>query len=73
MARPETVRLGEILVQQKLLAQEQLNLALDEQKRSGRNLGRVFIEHGYVAEEEISEAVAKQSQILCINVECYNM
>ena len=39
MARPEKVRLGEILVQQKLLTAEQLKLALDEQKRSGRKLG----------------------------------
>ena len=58
MARPEKVRLGEILVQQNLLTPEQLKLALDEQKRSGRKLGRVFIEQGYVTEEEISEALA---------------
>src|SRR3989304_1460459 len=73
MARPEKVRLGEILVQQKLLTQEQLRLALDEQKRSGRKLGRVFIEHGYVTEEEISEALAKQLQIPYINLKYFNI
>ncbi|MBI4190044.1 MAG: Flp pilus assembly complex ATPase component TadA [Betaproteobacteria bacterium] len=73
MARPEKVRLGEILVQQKLLTQEQLKLALDEQKRSGRKLGRVFIEQGYVTEEEISEALAKQLQIPYINLKYYNI
>ena len=39
MGRPEKVRLGEILVQQRLLTQEQLKSALDEQKKSGRRLG----------------------------------
>jgi MSHA biogenesis protein MshE len=73
MARPEKVRLGEILVQQKLLTQEQLKLALEEQKRSGRKLGRVFIEQGYVTEEEISEALAKQLQIAYINLKYYNI
>ena len=73
MARPEKVRLGEILVQQKLLTAEQLKLALDEQKRSGRKLGRVFIEQGYVTEEEISEALAKQLQIPYINLKYYNI
>ena len=43
MARPEKIRLGEILVQQGLLTAEQLNQSLEEQKRSGRKLGRVFI------------------------------
>ena len=73
MARPEKVRLGEILVQQKLLTAEQLKLALDEQKRSGRKLGRVFIEQGYVTEEEISEALAKQLQVPYINLKYYNV
>lgn len=73
MARPEKVRLGEILVQQNLLTPEQLKLALDEQKRSGRKLGRVFIEQGYVTEEEISEALAKQLRIPYINLKYYNI
>ncbi len=51
MPRPEKVRLGEILVQQKLLSEEQLLFSLGEQKRTGRKLGRVFIENGFVTEE----------------------
>ena len=43
MGRPEKVRLGEILVQQKLLTEEQLKNALEQGKRSGRRLGRVVI------------------------------
>jgi len=73
MPRPEKIRLGEILVQQKLISQEQLDAALDQQKRSGRRLGRVFIENGYVTEEQISEALAKQLNIPHINLKYYNV
>ncbi|HAT31427.1 MAG TPA: MSHA biogenesis protein MshE, partial [Janthinobacterium sp.] len=73
MARPEKVRLGEILVQQKLLSEEQLGLALTEQKRTGRKLGRVFVENAYVTEEQISGALAKQFDIPYINLKFYNI
>jgi MSHA biogenesis protein MshE len=72
MARPEKVRLGEILVQQKLLSEEQLGLALTDQKRTGRKLGRVFVENGFVTEEQISGALAKQLDIPYINLKFYN-
>jgi len=73
MARPEKVRLGEILVGQKLVSEEQLKLALEEQKRTGRKLGRFFVEQGYVTEEQISEAIAKQLNIPFINLKFYNL
>ena len=73
MARPEKIRLGEVLVQQKLLSQEQLALALEEQKRSGRKLGRTLVELGFVTEEQISEALARQLNIPYINLRFYNL
>lgn len=60
MARPEKIRLGDLLVQQSLITAEQLKLALDEQKRTGRKLGRVLVESGFVTEEGISTALARQ-------------
>jgi MSHA biogenesis protein MshE len=73
MARPEKVRLGEILVQQKLLTEDQLSAALADQKRSGRKLGRVFVENGYVTEEQIGGALARQLNIPYINLKFYNI
>src|SRR6476661_10569225 len=73
MARPEKVRLGEILVQQKLLSEEQLDAALADQKRTGRKLGRVFVESGFVTEEQISGALARQMGIPYINLKFYNI
>jgi len=60
VARPEKIRLGDLLVQQNVITDEQLKLALDEQKRSGRKLGRVLVESGYATEEGISKALARQ-------------
>lgn len=63
MARPEKIRLGELLVHQKLISEAQLQIALDEQKKSGRKLGRFLVENSYVTEMQIAEAIAKQLQI----------
>jgi len=71
--RPERVRIGDILVQQKLLSQEQLQTALEEQKRSGRKLGRVLIDGNYLSEEQICEALARQLAIPFINLKYFNV
>jgi len=73
MARPEKIRIGNLLVQEKLISQEQLSLALEQQKRSGRKLGRVLIENGFATEEAISEALAKQLRIPYLNLKFYNI
>ena len=72
MARPEKIRLGELLVQQNMLSEEQLNLALAEQKRSGRKLGRFLVENGFVTEAQISNALANQLQIPYVDLRYYN-
>ena len=60
MARPEKIRLGDLLVQQDVINDEQLKLALAAQKATGRKLGRVLVESGYCTEEGISKALARQ-------------
>ena len=61
MARPEKIRLGDLLVQQKLISQDQLKFALEEQKRSGRKLGRVLVDNAFVSEDQISEEIGRAS------------
>jgi MSHA biogenesis protein MshE len=73
MGRPEKVRLGEILIQQKLLTEAQLKGALEEQKKSGRRLGRVMIEKGYVGEDQIAQALARQLAVPFISLKQYNV
>ncbi len=59
--RRKKVRLGELLLEQKLITPEQLQSALAEQKRSGRKLGRVLTDMGLVREEKLHELLARQS------------
>ncbi|MEI7844043.1 MAG: GspE/PulE family protein [Gallionellaceae bacterium] len=73
MARPEKIRLGDLLEQQKLISNEQLLFALNQQKTSGRKLGRVLVDNGFVTEDQISEALAKQLNIPFINLKYYNV
>ncbi len=73
MSRPEKVRLGDLLVQQQLITLEQLKFVLEEQKRTGRKLGRVLLDNAFVTEEQISEALAKQLNIPYINLKFYNI
>lgn len=72
MNRPEKIRLGELLVQQKLLTEEQLKSALEEQKKTGRRLGRVVVEKGYATEQQISEALARQLNLPFINLKYFD-
>lgn len=63
------IRLGDLLVQQKLISDEQLSAALAEQKKSGHKLGRVLIENGYVKEEEMLRVLSEQLGIPYVDLQ----
>ena len=56
-------RLGEILVADGLLTEDSLKRALDEQRVSGKLLGRVLLDMGLVAHADLLTALAKQQGI----------
>jgi len=64
----EKARLGDLLVQQKVISQEQLRMAVEEQKRTGLKLGRVLVHNGFATEEGIAPVLAKQLNIPFINL-----
>jgi MSHA biogenesis protein MshE len=66
--RRRKVRLGELLVEQQVLTEEQLKKALAEQKRTGRKLGRVLTDLGMVREDVVCDVLAKHLQIPFIDV-----
>jgi MSHA biogenesis protein MshE len=72
MGRPEKIRLGDLLVGQNVISPEQLQSALAQQKRTGRRLGRVFVELGLVTEDHICEAIARQLSIPFVNLKFFN-
>jgi MSHA biogenesis protein MshE len=57
------IRLGEVLVQQKAITEEQLAEALAAQRRSGRKLGRVLADLGYMSESSLHDFLAKHLQV----------
>ncbi|MFS8524018.1 MAG: ATPase, T2SS/T4P/T4SS family [Limnochordales bacterium] len=52
-------RLGEMLLEEGLVTQEQLNEALEMQRRTGRRLGRVVVELGLVTEAQVADVLAR--------------
>ena len=69
MSRPEKVRLGDLLIKQSYLSEDQVQLALAEQKNTGRKLGRILIEKKWVTEEQIAAALARQMALPFVNLD----
>jgi MSHA biogenesis protein MshE len=68
MSVKRRVRLGELLVQQRAISEEQLAQALVEQRRSGRKLGRVLADLGFLAEGALYDVLSKHLQVPFIDL-----
>lgn len=55
-----TKRLGELLVEKHLVTEDQLQLALADQKKNGGLIGEILVGWGYTTEEAIVQALASQ-------------
>ena len=53
-------QLGDILLEDGLLTAEQLSVAVEEQRRLGRSLGRVLVDLGHLSEGQLVAALATQ-------------
>lgn len=61
MAAPKLkMRLGDLLVHEHIVTNEQLMQALNSQKSTGRKLGDALIELGYIGEQQLLEFLAQQ-------------
>lgn len=54
------LRLGDMLIQRGVISEEQLKLALDEQKRSGLRLGKALIKLNFITDVKLCELLAHQ-------------
>jgi MSHA biogenesis protein MshE len=59
----ERIRLGDLLVEKKLVSEECLKEALAEQKTTGRKLGRVLVDMGLISDVELHRALAEYLDI----------
>ncbi|WP_304458207.1 GspE/PulE family protein [Alicyclobacillus sendaiensis] len=53
-------RMGELLVESGMLAPEQLEMALAEQRETGARLGDILINNGYITEQQLVEVLEFQ-------------
>lgn len=65
------IRIGDLLVEHKVISENQLVQALAEHKRSGHKLGRTLIELGFISEDQLLEFLSRQLQIPYIDLKHY--
>jgi type IV pilus assembly protein PilB len=62
------VRIGELLLKEKLITPEQLQQALNHQKANGGKLGFNLVKLGFVKDEEITQLLSRQYGVPSINL-----
>jgi len=63
------MRIGEMLLAQKYITQEQLDQALEEQKKTGKRLGRTLVDLKFMPEERLVEILSKQFEVPYVRLE----
>ena len=63
------MRLGEILIQRKLITQEDLERALELQKERGDKIGKTLVDMGFIAMRDVLAALAEQLQVPLVSID----
>ncbi len=63
-----TTLLGQLLLWNKIITQEQLDEALEEQKKTKKKLGTILIEKGYVEEKILNDFLSKQYGVKSVDL-----
>lgn len=71
MTPRKKIRIGDLLVEHKVISEQQLMTALADQKKSGRKLGRVLIENGFITEDQLLEFLSRQLRVPFIDLKHY--
>jgi len=67
------VRLGELLLKEKLVTQEVLDQASELQKNTGKKIGSILIDMGAVQEEQLLKLLAEQLDISYVDLKYYHL
>ncbi|HEX9760423.1 MAG TPA: type IV-A pilus assembly ATPase PilB [Candidatus Acidoferrales bacterium] len=68
-----SARLGEILVKESLITQEQLKQALDYQKQHSGRLGTCLVKLGFITDDEVTAVLSRQYGVPSINLKYYEV
>lgn len=71
MDNRKKIRIGDLLVQNRIISHEQLLTALTEQKKTGRKLGRTLIDLGFIKETDLLNFLSRQLQIPFLDIAQY--
>jgi type IV pilus assembly protein PilB len=64
----KTPRLGDLLLREGLVTQDQLNKALQEQRQSGTRVGYNLVKLGYVKETDLTRMLARQHKMPAVDL-----
>ena len=67
------VRLGELLVKERLITTQQLKEAVSEQRSSGRKVGSILVGLGYVADDDITALLSRQYGVPSIDLSQFDI
>ncbi|PSF05548.1 MSHA biogenesis protein MshE [Marinobacter fuscus] len=65
------IRIGDLLIQNDVITEQQLLTALREQKSTGRKLGRTLIDLGYVDEDNLLNILSRQLNVPFVQLRHY--
>jgi type IV pilus assembly protein PilB len=68
-----SLKLGEILVRENLITPQQLQEAIEYQRRSGGRLGTSLVKLGFVSEEVIADVLSRQYGVRTINLDLFEI
>jgi MSHA biogenesis protein MshE len=72
MNHPKKIRVGDLLVEQEIITNEQLEYALKEQKISGSKLGKTLVTLGFVDESVLLNTLSNQLDIPFVDIKTFS-
>ncbi|MDH4275682.1 MAG: GspE/PulE family protein [Gammaproteobacteria bacterium] len=70
---PKNLRLGDLLLAERIITPEQLDAALKNQKATGRKLGRELVASGYISSTQLATFLSRQLGLPFIDLRKYEI
>lgn len=67
------IRLGDLLVETQAITQDQLNHALEKQKKNNLKLGEILVDEGIITEDDIAVALSQQLNLEIVDLQSINI
>jgi MSHA biogenesis protein MshE len=67
------IRLGELLIAEKIVDEKQLNTAIEEQRKTGLKLGQQLIKLGFLKEEQLLHFLSEQLKVPLFDVKDFKL